>query len=279
MMIASSACMTSVPVLHTDPARELADLCTALSGHSDAAGDDYLASKFQVKAWSSEFYQIVACIVERGDYLIKIVNALDMDEDVKDDAIVHITMVQAAFAKGALLNSWSAQGCGASLLSGSNIQPIKMLSPTVRNIVSYPKPSAEDIQAILEDTAEFKDWLEQHQVAEQDFIRQIMLDGLSQFRFRLSKIQWLGWGYTFSSLREIIAAYKILETTLEIPLINPDAEAVLKKGISFFVKVFSKVGVAKETVERADFLLKMYGTFSLVQQGASVAGLLTHVSS
>lgn len=261
----------------TDPARELAELCTALGGVSTAAGDDHLASLFEVSPWSTEFYQIMACIVERAENLIRIVNGLDIDEDFKGEAIVHISMVKAAFAKNPLIHAWNAQGQGSTLLSGSNIQPIKMLSPLVRAKVSYPKLSDVDVQVILAETAEFEDWLIEHQIAEQDFIRQALIDGLKQFRFRMTKIQWLGWGYTFGSLRDVIAAYKLLETTVD-PITNPDAEAVLRKSASFFVKIFAKVGVAKETVEKADFLLRAYGAINLVQQGTSVAGLLTHLT-
>lgn len=261
----------------TDPARELAELCAVLGVYSNESGDEHLATNFKVRAWSSEFYQIISCIVDRCDNLIKIVNGLEIDEDFKGEAIVHINMVQAAFGRGAMMNNWSTAGHGSTLLSGSNIQPIKMLSPLVRMKISYPKLGDEDIAKLLADTAEFEAWLFEHQIAEQDFIRQAMLDGVRQFRLRLDKIKWLGWGYTFASLREVIAAYKMLESNTD-PVSNPDAEAVLKKGASFFVKVFAKVGVAKETVEKVDFLLKAYGAINLIEQGTSATGLLTHLT-
>ena len=249
-----------------------------LGVYSNENGDEHLATNFRVRAWSSEFYQIISCIIDRCDNLIKIVNTLDMDDELKGDAIDHIQMVQAAFGRGAMMNNWSTASYGASLLSGSNIQPIKMLSPIVRMKVSYPKLGDEDIANLLADTAEFESWLLDHQIVEQDFIRQAMIDGVRQFRLRLQKIRWLGWGYTFASLREVIAAYKLLESNID-PISNPDAEAVLKKGASFFVKVFAKVGVAKETVEKADFLLKAYGAINLIEQGTSATGLLTHLTS
>jgi hypothetical protein len=269
--------MTASPVALTDPARELAELCTTLSRHSSSPGDEHLASHFEVGVWSSEFYQIIACIVERADSLISITQELDLDDDVKAEAITHIAMIKAAFNRNALTNIWSQQGYGAAILSGNNVQTIKMLSPLIRARISYPKLSPDDVQSILNETTEFERWLLDHQLVEQDFIRQAMLDGIKQFKFRLAKTRWLGWGYTFQSLKDIVAAYKLLETSVISPQTNPDAEAVLRKGASFFVKVFGTIGVAKETVERADFLLRAYGAISLVQHGTSVAGLLTHL--
>jgi hypothetical protein len=275
--MASDAGMTISPLPITDPARELAELCGILNFNTKAAGDDYLAKCFEVDPWSSDFYQIVFCIVERADTLIGIVTALDIDEDLREEAISHINEVKRAFSKASLFNAWNAQGTGASLLSSLNVQPIKMLSPMVRIRVSYVKLDADAIAELLEDAAEFQGWLSEHQIEEQDFVRQAIIDGLKQFRFRLGKFQWLGWGYTFDSLREVIAAYKMLQTTVATSDTNPHAEAILKKGLSFFVKVFEKVGVAKDTVERADFLLRAYGAINLVHQGTTAVGLLTHL--
>jgi hypothetical protein len=273
----ASTRMATNPQPLTDPARELADLCAALGEYTDIPGDVHLATNFDVEPWSAEFYQIIGCIVERCDNLIEVVNSLDIDEDYKGEAVAHIAMVKAAFSKSSLMNAWSTRGQGHTLLSASNVQPIKMLSHSVRSKVSYPKLSKDDIASLLDDTAQFQDWLTGHQLAEQDFVRQALLDSVKQFRFRLSKINWVGWGYTYDSLQEVLAAYMILQHSVTDPLSNPDAEAVLKKGASFFVKLFGTIGVSKDVVQKADFLVRAFGAVALIQHGTSAVALLTHL--
>jgi hypothetical protein len=262
----------------TDPARELAELCSALAISSGNPGDHVLAEAFEVEAWSAEFYQIVFCIVERADSLIAIVSEIDLDEDYRTEAVAHIRQIKAAFNKGSLMNPWNNRGTGASLLAAYNVQPVKMLSPMVRSRVSYPKLDDVEIDNLIQLAEEFQNWLSTHQLREQDFIRQALLDGIRQFCFRLAKTKWLGWGYTIQSLKDVIAAYKMLEGGAPGESPQADAEAVLRKGSAFFVKVFQKLGVAKDAAERADFLLKAYGAISLVQGGTTVTGLLTHLN-
>ena len=50
----------------TDPARELADICMRLTDGVSTKGDDFLAAKFQVAVWSTEFFQIIFCISKKG---------------------------------------------------------------------------------------------------------------------------------------------------------------------------------------------------------------------
>ena len=53
----------------TDPARELADLCTQLTkigpNPNTERGDVFLARALRVSAWSAEFYQIIFIISVR----------------------------------------------------------------------------------------------------------------------------------------------------------------------------------------------------------------------
>lgn len=260
----------------TDPAREYAELCEALAEESHAPGDAHLANKFGVKPWSSEFYQIVFCIIERANRLVELVDGLGLDEDFAEQALNHIAATRNAFGKEAITNTWYASG--AKYLAPINVQPLKMLSPMIRAKVSYPRLSdaeADELQSAIE---EFLGWLSDHQLSEQDFIRQALIDGLEQFHFRLSKVRWLGWGYTIQSLKDVIAAYKLLESSEPSPQSNPDAQAALIKGAKFFGRIFEVIGVTKEAAEKADFLLKAYGAISLIQHGTTVTGLLTHLN-
>ena len=153
-----------------------------------------------------------------------------------------------------------------------------MISPIIRSKVSYPKLDEDELNDVMDAVSEFLTWLTEHQLANQDFIRQAIIDGMRQFQFRVNKIKWTGWGYTIQSLKDVIAAYKMLEGAVPNPSTAPDAEAVLKKGAKFFVRVFETIGVAKGTVEKADFLLRAYGAIGLIQHGTTVAGLLTHLN-
>lgn len=258
----------------TDPARELADVFEKLSPAAKVRGDDHLASKFGVAAWSTSFYQIVFCITERSDALIGIINALEMDEDIKKDAIRHLKDIRQAFARDSLSKSW--QEVGSTYLRRENVQPIKMLSPYVRQKLSYPKLDDEEIKELLELLAKLEGWLEKQQLAEQDFIRQAILEGVRNVRFRIERIGWLGWGYTVSSIREVIGAYLALESGLPDVAAAPDAEAVLKKVRAFLKTFYEKTGTMKDVVDTGDFLLKAYGAASLVYHGAGIAGLLTY---
>ena len=260
----------------TDPAREFADLCTELAVGSHAAGDEFLANAFGVKAWSAEFYQIIFCIIERADGLISIIENLGLDDDHRQEAINHVEQIKQAFGKGSLTNQWSINGYGKSLLSPANVQPLKMLSIAVRSQISYPRLNDDELAETLELVREFENWLNDHQLADQDFIRQALIDGIKQFKFRLVKVKWYGWGYTIDSLREVIAAYKLLEGATD-PEVSPDAEAMLRKGSKFLAAVLKKIGVAQDIVGGTDFILRAYGAINLIQHGTSVTGLLTHM--
>lgn len=166
---------------------------------------------------------------------------------------------------------------GNKHLSPINVGPLKALSASVRQRVAYRKLDTAELAEILEETGNLLDWLREHQLEEQDFIRQAMIEGLERFQFRLERLAWLGWGYTLDSLREIIAAYMLLEREGIDPQDNPNAAAVLKKVGSVIQSVYERVATAKGVVETGDWLLKAYGAGSLVYQTGRplIAGLLT----
>lgn len=254
----------------TDPARELADLCSELKGGGKATGSDFLASKFGVPAWSAEFFQIIFVITKRIDDLALIVQDLEMDDDFKREAISHLKAIKQAFTQAGLNNAWST--VEERFLNSTNIQPIKMLSPYVRKSINYPKlDKGEQAQLVLE-IAELESWLKEHQIVEQDFIRQALLDGVSQFKFRLERVGWLGWGYTISSLRDVISAYMALERGFPDANISPDAGAILMKTKAAIGVVFEKMKFAKDAWETGDFALKAYGAASLMLQAHHVFG-------
>lgn len=259
----------------TDPAKELAEMCAALKGGpQNVNGADYLAGKFSVKKWSAEFYQLVFAITKRFDDLAAIVKQLDMDEDLTKEAVAHIRSAQNAFGEAGLRNQW--KHAEENYLTPANLGPIKMLSPHVRAKVSYPKLSEEELKQVIAEVTQLKDWLVEHQLAENDFIRQALIEGVEQLLFRLDRIGWLGWGYTLDSLRDVISAYMFLETASPDLNAAPDAGAALAKTRAVVSDIFEKTKMAKEVWELGKWGLKAYGTVALIQKGAqTIAGLLT----
>lgn len=258
----------------TDPARELAELLTSLqAGNVTVAGGQFLAEKFEVEAWSQDFYRIIATIMDRLSALTAIVAELPLDEDYRTEMVGHVDDITTAFSPSGFQNAW--QSFGAEKLSARNVQPLKGLSGLVRQQIVYRKLSDEELAELVGTVGELIEWLSSHQLAQQDFIRQALLEGLEHLRFRLAKFRWLGWGYTLDSLREVIAAYMLLERQGSTPQDNPDAEAVLAKAGAVIKAVYAKIQTAKTAVETGDWLLKAYGAATLAQQALpTIKGML-----
>ncbi len=260
----------------TDPARELVELCVALRESTQERGDKFLARRLGVNPWSAEFYQTVFTITRRIDDLAEIVNGLEMDDDFRKDAIGHLNTIRFAFSENGMVNQW--QHSSDNFISPASVDPIKMLSMQVRKVSQYPKLSDNEAKDLVASVDDLSTWLNEHQLKEQDFIRQALIDGLDQFKFRLERIGWVGWGYTLQSLRDVISAYIALEHgTLDLNG-APDADATLRKTKALVLKVFEKIGAAKEFAETGDFMLRAYGaTMLMLQGGQTISGLLTHL--
>ncbi|MES3048097.1 hypothetical protein [Sphingomonas faeni] len=259
-------------VIMTDPARELAELCNALAPDLGHLGEVHLATHFKVDAWSFDFFQIIFTIIERVNLVKSIVAQLDMDDDIKDDLANHLDRIATAFSANSMRSHWSS--IGGVQLGPVNVQPIKAVAGQVRQHVSYRKLADSDIENLRLEVDELIKWLKERQLNEQDFVRQAILEGLDRFQFRLSRLTWLGWGYTLESLRDVIAAYVMLERGLDVEK-NPDADAVLRKVGGLVQAVYSRLQTAKGAVETGDLMLKAYGLGSLWYHGKPViAGLL-----
>lgn len=258
----------------TDPAAEFAALCEKLSNASRASGSDHLARHFQVEPWSYEFYQILFCVVERANQIKELVGNLPDASHIAPDLSAHIDDLLCGFQPGSMMNRWDQSG--ANYVHSRNIQPIKMMSALLRAHVSYPALTPDEREEVLGHVAELVSWLEEIQLSERDFIRQSIIDGLKQFSFRLERIEWLGWGYTVTSLKDVVGAYFALERGLPEDGSAPQAEAILKKVNAAVAWIYKKTGTAKDIVERGDFLLKVYGAASLyVNSHHGISGVLT----
>lgn len=262
----------------TDPARELADLCALASNcrKPSTRGDEHLAEIFGVPAWSADFFQIIFVISKRIDDLSSIIGNLEIDEDIRNEAINHLSQIKNAFSQSGLNNAWD--NSMKNFISPTQVGPIKMLAPTVRLQYSYPKLEQDEQNELSGEVQQLIDWLQDHQLSEQDFIRQAIVDGLTQFKFRLDRVGWLGWGYTLQSLREVIGAYLALERHTEGASTTPDAEAVLRKTGKLIETVFTKVKIFEDVASTAGFMLKAYGaTVLLIKGQSSIAGLIEYL--
>lgn len=259
----------------TDPAEEFVSVCTALSRQSTVAGANWLAENFETEPWSRDFYQVLFAIVERGYYLIDLVNSIEGAEHIAPQIERNVHGILDAFKPQGLGAAWHQSG--KLKLTQENIGPIQVLSALVRPKVSYPKLSEDERVEIVALVDELLGWLDDHQISEQDFIRQALIDGLLQFRFRLERVRWLGYGYAIESLKEVIGAYLALERGFVDDGSMPVVKAMLQKVGEGIKAIYASAGVAKDATDRADFLLKAYGAASMYANAntGGVAGLLT----
>lgn len=267
--------MTDTEFVLTDPARELVEMLEMLQApDSSSTGAEYLANKFGVKAWSQDFHKIIAAIMDRLAQLSEIVSDLTLDDDFRSEMLAHINDIAVAFGPGAFQNAWRSYGIDR--LSRQNLQPLKGLSGQVRQKIAYRKLSDGEIDELLTSVAELISWLKEHQIVEQDFIRQALIEGLEGLQFRLKRLKWVGWGYALEGLRDVIAAYMLLERQELKVNENPDAEAALRKVGALIKDVYGKLQTVKTVAETGDWILKAYGAATLVLQGtATIKGLLT----
>ncbi len=258
----------------TDPAHELVQLLETLAAPSEMRASSFLADKFHVEEGSLEFYKILFSVIERIDLVSKLIETSPDTSHIRDDMIDHLGKVKIVFNVKSLNSSWS--GIGAPALSSSNLLPLKMASPLLRQQVSYPSLLAEERDEVLALVEQLLEWLESHQLEDNDFIRQAIIDGLKMFVFRLERLEILGWGYSVDSLKEIITAYMAMEGGFHEDDTMPITQAALIKVGSTMKQVFERVGIAKDITERADFMLKTYGAVAIVMDGSSgISGLLT----
>lgn len=259
----------------TDPAEEFANVCRALRSSANESGADFLAGKFQTQPWTHEFYQILFAIVERGHYLKEVIENLDGAEHIASQLKTNIDNILSAFRAQSLGGSW--KNAAPNYLGENNVGPVMVLSALIRPKISYPSLGPEERNEILQEVATLLGWLEDHQLQDRDFLRQAMIDGLKQFRFRLERVRWLGYGYALCSLKEVIGAYLALHRDYVDDGSMPMVGATLKKVEEGIRTIYQKAGVVKEFVETADFFVKAYGVAAMYVNASTggIAGLLT----
>lgn len=261
-------------VTTTDPARELAELCTTLrDGADDAYGDAVLARHFGVPPWSPEFFEILFVVSDRVRWLIAAVKEFDEAQDIKNEWLSSLHAVSIAIGQDGIRNNW--RHIKQNHLSEHNIKIIRFISVMARHHYVVPKLSDEEVNFLQEEIVRIIDWLKTHQLEKQDFFRQAIIDGLERFHFRLSKLRWVGWGYVLQSLRDTMHAYLALHGVAPNLATRPITEALLRKVTGFVAAVWAVAYGAKEFDETADFVLEAVEKIGQIEQGkAIISGLL-----
>lgn len=257
----------------TDVATEFAAMCRDLSRvERKKQGDVWLSERFGLEPWSADFYKVIFCILSRADEVGVIIGRLKIDETLLNALDANLAQIKSAFSKSYLNTAWDGNG-GPSKLQPDNVAPISAIGPMVRQVSKLPKLSEEEIEDLIGDVDQLIDWLEEHQLKNEDFIRQAIIDGAKNFRFHLVQFKWVGVGYTIKSLREVIGAYLALEKSVGNAGENTTSMAMLKKVFGFLEKVNDTVGSAKDTASNAAFLLQFYGGYSVLKD-SGIAGFL-----
>jgi hypothetical protein len=263
----------------TDPARELAaTIELVVAGQNDALVSDSIAKAAEVQVWSREFFQIIFEILKRFDFVSNEISKLPLDEDVKDQALKSVRTMRSVFASKTLMNHKIQQV--NNTLSATNTTILKMLSAQVRENVSYEVLSSEDRENLVNDVSELILWLQNIQSEDKDFIREALIEGLSNFLFRLDRLEWFGSGYTIQSLKEVIGAYLALQGIAATDDGNELITAMMMKTKALVLRAFELLKVAKDVSDTAGWGLKAYGAISLIGDGsATISGLLGGVGS
>lgn len=233
----------------TDPARELGEIAKRLTKGSKSVGSVFLAEQFGVSPWSTPFYRILACILERADLVASIIRRSPLDDDHKEDAIAQLAGFKSAFAGTALVNQWNTDGQGLTLMQRHG-QPVQFLSSAVRPVVAYPRLSEEETNELLALIERYREELKASDEAPA-FVRQAILDGLASFQFQLEYMGWMGAGYTLAAFRQLMLVYESVNRND-----TPDAfnAAEVLGGLGGILKTF------KEGIDRAQSWADTGGT-------------------
>ena len=164
---------------------------------------------------------------------------------------------------------------GFPSVAATNVQPLKGVVAQVRACVSYKRLTPAEIDEVRAEISTLREWLAEHQLVENDFIRQLLIEGADRFAFRLERLQWLGWGYTIDGLKSIVTAYMLLDREDLSAAKDPAASAMLVKVGAAVVRVYEKMGAVKTGTETAAWVLGAFRYGSSFVSGGAIAGLLT----
>jgi len=256
-------------------AEEIAELAVGLQSGGSKPGWQHLSRTFAVEPWSADFYGIIHAILVRLTELEKIISSSDMRVKTATAAIGHVRAIAMAFNHESLTQRWDQ--CGAQYVGNIHSDPILSLSASLSRF-DYERPASDEAEEIIADAVQLLEWLESHQLEENDFIRGCIIVGVRQFIFRVQKLEWFGWEQSIASLREVIAAYLALQRGDFSQESHPMIVAMGKKLISGLGKALKIVSGARNVTDDAQFMFQAYGSIVKVASPATsyIAGYLSN---
>jgi hypothetical protein len=189
----------------TDPARELQDFVALIGNPSSATGAKHIAGALGVAPWSTDFYQIIFCVMHRADRIATLIGqAQHVDEDLRLHAIDDLSGFKRAFDGSTLTKKWDDPNGGGASLVATHGSRIKYLSPEVRRIVSYPRLDEEEASDLI---TLIRTYLDSPQIISEvpPHLRPMVVSGLERFLFQLTMLKWTGAEYTGAQFRDFLA--------------------------------------------------------------------------
>lgn len=242
----------------TDPATELSSLASNLLVATSHKGAQFLAEKFGVGQWSTEFFKIVSCILARADVIADIVNKSDLDDINKTTFNKDIDVFKSCFSGGVLVNPWNSGG-GLAAMTEQGTR-LGLIQGTVRPIVNYPRLTEDEITELLELIDAYLTELDLNTDGPQ-FVRQAIRDGLLSFRFQLKHVGWMGSGYLLKEFRSLVEIYKQASDYYG-QIDNFDPGAVLKGMWAVIERFRGVVETVKPYTDAGSYLWAGYSVVS-----------------
>lgn len=182
----------------TDPAKELYEAVQRLLVHANERGDIFLAGQFGVEPYSTEFYKIIAAILERADKVESLLPRLVMDDDTRQNARVDIEGLKSAFGHGSLWTPWQDSGRHVISEYGRGLQYLP-----IRSVYAYPKLDEDEASELLEMLNAYQASFDPSGMP--PYLAQAVRDGLEQAIFLLRHLQWTSGAYQLRVFRELEA--------------------------------------------------------------------------
>lgn len=256
----------------TNVAKQLAKMCERLSAvpagdqvKPNSAGATILALHWGVEVWSADFLKILRLCVERFDKAEVLVLAMTSDdEDARKSSLQLISKAKSTFQHPGINASWQGQQSSVSNRLKDVVTPLHQVSMAFNHYEPEFEYTLEERDELLGLVSELIVWMKGAQLADGDFIRELLISGLVDFEFSLQKLEWVGTPYALATLREVIGSYWALEREYTKLAEHPNAEAILKKTEKVVKVAYEKIATAKGVVETGNWALAIYNSTLLL---------------
>ena len=261
----------------TDPAKEIAAICKALSTATSVSGEKFMSELFEFEPSSTNFFRVVSTIMRRIDQVDKIVRQSDLEEDHIELASEVLLDFRSIFRISTLGSAWNNSASGAAIAK-KNHTGLSLLSSTVKKYRSYPILDDAEKEYAIGTIEDYLTHLDRSHDPDIFTIQSAVKDGLEEYVFCLRNIKWFGAEYAIGSLNKVNAAYLAIERG--IPSDNmeiiEDFQS-LKRILSF---VNGKLSEVREYSDNAKMLWDIYSSSApLLIPVIGVAKLIAKKSS